>query len=109
MRIKGIKIIAAWLPVAGMALFPFILIKRKDFSLSSSLINHERIHLQQQVELLIFPFYIWYMMEYFFFRIKGKKHNEAYRSISFEKEAYQNENDLDYLKIRKRWAYLRAT
>ena len=28
------------------------LLKQKDFSLSSSLINHERIHLQQQLMLL---------------------------------------------------------
>ncbi|MBK9636470.1 MAG: hypothetical protein IPO63_01110 [Bacteroidetes bacterium] len=109
MRIKGINVITAWLPVAGMALFPFILFKRKDFSLSPSLINHERIHLQQQLELLIFPFYIWYLTEYLFFRMTGKKHQQAYRSISFEKEAYQNENDMNYLKTRKRWAYLRPS
>jgi hypothetical protein len=108
MRLKGIKVITAWLPVAGMALFPFILLKRKDFSLSSSLINHERIHLQQQIELLILPFYIWYLMEYLYYRMTGKKHQEAYRSISFEKEAYQNESDINYLAIRKRWAYLRS-
>ena len=40
--------------------------------------------------------------------MKGKNHQQAYRSISFEKEAYQNENDMNYLKIRKRWAYLRS-
>ncbi len=109
MRIKGIKVITSWLPVAGMALFPFILFKHKDFSVSPSLLNHEHIHLQQQLELLIFPFYVWYTMEYFFFRMKGKNHNEAYRSISFEKEAYLNENDMNYLKNRKRWAYLRTS
>lgn len=109
MKLKGYKIISGWLPVSGMALFPFILLKQKDFSLSSSLINHERIHLQQQLELLILPFYIWYLSEYLYFRMKGKKHHQAYRSISFEKEAYQNENDMNYLKIRKRWAYLRSS
>ena len=108
MKLNGFKIFATWLPVSGMALFPFILLKQKDFSLSSSLINHERIHLQQQLELLILPFYIWYLSEYLYFRMKGKNHQQAYRSISFEKEAYQNENDMNYLKIRKRWAYLRS-
>lgn len=109
MKLNGFKIFAAWLPVSGMALFPFILLRQKDLSLSPTLMNHERIHLQQQLELLIFPFYIWYMIEYFFFRMKGKNHNVAYRSISFEKEAYQNENDMNYLKNRKRWAYLRSS
>ena len=109
MSIKGINVFTSLLPVAGMALFPFILFKRKDFSLSKSLINHERIHLQQQLELLIFPFYIWYLTEYLIHRMTGKKHQQAYRSISFEKEAYQNENDMNYLITRKRWAYLRSS
>ena len=85
MKLKGFKIIAAWLPVSGMALFPFILLKQKDFSLSSSLINHERIHLQQQLELLILPFYIWYFSEYLYFRIKGKNHHQVNRRTYFER------------------------
>jgi hypothetical protein len=109
MKLNGIKIIAPRLPVDGMALFPFILFKRKDFSTSPTLINHERIHLHQQLELLILPFFVWYIFEYIFFRIIGKKHQEAYRSISFEKEAYQNENDLNFLKIRKRWGHIRRS
>lgn len=109
MTLRGIKIIAAWLPVDGMAFFPFMLFKKKDFSISPTLINHERIHLQQQLELLILPFFVWYIFEYIYFRFAGKKHQEAYRSISFEKEAYQNENDMNYLKIRKRWAYNRKS
>lgn len=107
MKLKGIKIITPWLPVAGMTLFPFIFFKEKDFSESLVLINHEQIHLQQQLELLILPFYTWYIFEYGFYRLTGKKHQEAYRSICFEKEAYQNEHDMNYLKTRKRWSYLR--
>lgn len=107
MKLNGIKIIVGWLPVSGIALFPFILFKKKDFSISPTLMNHERIHLQQQLELLILPFYVWYIIEYIYFRFAGKKHQEAYRSISFEKEAYQNENDMNYLNIRKRWGYFR--
>jgi hypothetical protein len=107
MKLPGIKIIATWIPADGLALFPFILFKKKDFSISPTLINHERIHLQQQLELLILPFYVWYLVEYSFHRITGKKHSEAYRAISFEKEAYQNENDMNYLNNRKRWGFWR--
>ncbi len=107
MKLNGIKIITAWLPVAGMAIFPFILFKKKNLSVSPTLINHERIHLQQQLELLILPFYTWYILEYCYYRLKGNKHQEAYRAISFEKEAYENENDMNYLKTRKLWTYLR--
>ena len=88
----------------GMALFPFLLVKYK--SPSKVLINHERIHFRQQIELLILPFYVWYILEYLIHRLRGKSPNCAYRSISFEKEAYENDEDLGYLKRRKLWAFL---
>jgi hypothetical protein len=34
-----------------------------------------------------------------------KDRNLAYRNISFEKEAYLNEKDPDYLKKRSFWAF----
>ncbi|MBK7966723.1 MAG: hypothetical protein IPK10_16640 [Bacteroidetes bacterium] len=104
---NGILIILRRLPASGMALFPFIVLRKKDLPHSPQLLNHERIHLTQQLELLVLPFYIWYFIEYLFFRLKGYTHHAAYRSISFEKEAYQHEDDLNYLSIRRRWAFLR--
>ncbi|WP_208646877.1 hypothetical protein [Pedobacter jejuensis] len=86
------------LPAAGMAIFPFILLKNKDYKGDAQIINHERIHLRQQLELLILPFYILYFFNYFFNLIKYKNHYLAYRKIIFEQEAYDNENDLNYLK-----------
>lgn len=74
---------------------------------SQVLINHERIHLRQQVELLILPFYVWYLTEYFINRLRGQSKNQAYRNISFEKEAYNNDENLEYLKQRSIWAFLR--
>ncbi len=69
--------------------------------------NHERIHLRQQVELLIIPFYLWYVLEYVFYRLKGYSQEKAYRSICFEREAYQFENDLEYLRKRPFAAFLK--
>ena len=103
---KGIKWTVKYLPASAMALYPFVLINKRDSPLSASLLNHERIHLQQQVELLIIPFYIWYLLAYIYHRVKGKNHNEAYKSILFERECYQNENDLSYLEKRKIWAFI---
>lgn len=104
---NGILLILRRLPASGMAVFPFILLRKQDLPYSPQLINHERIHLTQQLELFILPFYIWYAIEYLFFRLKGCTHHAAYRSISFEKEAYTHENDLNYLSSRRRWAFLR--
>ncbi|MBK7683699.1 MAG: hypothetical protein KA347_07610 [Bacteroidia bacterium] len=106
---NGILIILRRLPASGMALFPFIMLRKKDLPHTPQLLNHERIHLMQQLELLVLPFYIWYLIEYLFYRMKGNTHHTAYRSISFEREAYQHEKDLNYLKGRKRWAYLRTS
>ncbi|MEG1200098.1 MAG: hypothetical protein RSD53_11940, partial [Algoriella sp.] len=68
---------------------------------NKTLINHETIHIIQQVELLVIPFYIWYLTEYLFRLIQYKNQHKAYRNISFEREAYANEKNPNYLKERK--------
>lgn len=90
----------------AMALWPFILVKEKRYLEDQIIMNHEKIHLVQQKELLIFPFYIIYFCEYIFYRIYNN-HHHAYLKISFEKEAFTHENDLSYLKNRKTWANFR--
>jgi len=94
-----------FLNVDGMAIFPFILVRTK--SPSKTLINHECIHLAQQLELLILPFYIWYLSEYLLNRFKGQNHQVAYSNICFEKEAYENEDKLAYLVNRRAWSFLK--
>ena len=83
---KGWKAITLW---------PFIFV-RKDVKFNDIDLNHEKIHLAQQIELLVIPFYIIYLIEWIF---------KGYRQICFEKEAYNNENNLDYLKTRKHYNY----
>jgi len=91
----------------GMTVFPFVILReRKDADLPV-LMNHERIHIRQQLELLILPFFIWYFVEYLFRLLQYRNHNQAYRNICFEREAYENENDLDYLKSRSFWRFLK--
>ncbi len=68
--------------------------------------NHERIHARQQLEMLVIPFLIWYVLEYLILRLKYN-HDDSYRNIVFEREAYLNESDLDYLKKRKRFSFLK--
>ena len=89
----------------GLAIFPFLFVKYKKPS--KTLINHERIHFRQQIEMLILPFYVWYILEYWIHRLKGKSPQHAYMSISFEREAYANDDDFGYLKKRKIWGFWR--
>lgn len=86
---------------AGMALYPFILLGDKKYGRNAIMLNHEKIHLRQQAELLILPFYVWYFLEYCLRMIQYKNAHAAYRNISFEREAYANEKNPDYLKHRK--------
>ena len=92
--------------VLAMALWPFLLVRTSNLKSDPVLINHERIHLRQQVEMLVIPFYIWYLTEYLIKYIKFRNHRKAYRGISFEQEAYSNEKDRDYLKKRPFWGFI---
>lgn len=95
-----------FLKIGGIALFPLVFI---NSTLSPErqiiLINHERIHIRQQIELLVLPFYFFYLLSYLYFRIKGFNHQLSYRKIIFEKEAFNNEKNLEYLKNRKFWSF----
>ena len=94
------------LPFGGMALYPFVLLTHPSQRYDEVLINHERIHLRQQLELLILPFYLFYLLNYGINWLRYGNHNKAYLNICFEQEAYRNEEKLNYLKRRKWWAFL---
>lgn len=90
----------------GITLFPFIVVSQSDLKQNSVMINHEKIHIRQQLEMLILPFFIWYGIEFLVRILIHKDRNKAYRAISFEREAYENEKDLNYLKKRPFWRFL---
>jgi len=88
--------------VIGITLCPFgIYVKNIN---NKSTIDHEKIHWQQQLEMLIIFFYIWYLIEWFIRLIFQKN---AYRNISFEREAYNNSGNLNYLEDRKRFSWIK--
>lgn len=90
----------------GICLWPFIIIRKKTLKNDHVFMNHERIHLRQQAEMLVLPFYLWYGVEFLFRLFQYKNKYEAYRNISFEREAYKNDKDLLYLKGRPFWRFL---
>ncbi len=90
---------------SAITLFPFIIINGKKHKSNKTLLNHEMIHIWQQLETFIFLFYLQYFVEYLYHRLKGKNHYDAYYSISMEQEAYKNEDNLEYLKSRRLWAW----
>ncbi len=78
---------------------------RKGGVLSEVVINHEQIHTAQMKELGYVGFYILYLIEWLIRLLVNKN---AYKNISFEKEAYKHESNLDYLSSRKRYAQWRS-
>lgn len=96
------------LNLGGIALYPFIIINSKLSSERQKvLINHECIHIRQQIELLVIPFYILYLSNYLINRFRYNTHLEAYRNIIFEKEAFNEESNFDYLSTRTFWNFLK--
>lgn len=84
----------------AMAVWPFIFVKEE---VSDKVINHERIHGRQQVEMLFALFYLWYGIEWLLRSVFST--GIAYRNISLEREAYLNQRNAEYLKHRKFWAW----
>ena len=90
----------------GITLYPFIIVRSKQLMQHPPLLNHECIHLGQQAELLILPFYIWYVVEYLIRLLYYKNRKLAYRNISFEREAYANESNPGYNSTRRFWNFI---
>ena len=91
----------------GLTFYPFVFILNKKDKLNVVFINHERVHLRQQLELLVVPFYVWYGLEFLLRLLQYRNRRKAYYNISFEREAYGNEKDLNYLKQRSFWNFLK--
>ena len=109
---KFLDRVGIFMKIGGITLWPFIILRERYKSNSQwmktskeKIINHESIHIAQQGELLVIPFYVLYILEWFiklFFY--GRR---SYYNISFEREAYSNEKNNEYLKNRRFWAWIK--
>ena len=91
----------------AMALYPFILVESVQLLKDPILLNHERIHIRQQLELAIVFFYLWYVTEFFIHYSRFRNFKKAYMAISFEREAFARDGEMDYLQHRRFWAFIR--
>lgn len=87
---------------SAMMLFGFILV-RPGTELSPRTIRHEEIHRKQMIEMLVIFFYLWYGLEYLIRICIYKNVREAYRNISFEREAYSNDHLISYKRKPFAW------
>lgn len=109
----------------AITVMPFVFARKKFRPLDDVTLNHEGIHLRQQLEVLIVAaavmailclivlswwwmflslgaYYILYCVEYFIKLCAYGRGHEAYKNISFEQEAFLNERDFNYLKEERR-------
>ncbi len=90
--------------VGGITLWPFIIIRPNK---NWIVVNHESIHIKQQQELLVIPFYLLYILEWFIGVFVHGSIMKSYYNISFEKEAYENQSNPNYLKTRKLFSWVK--
>ena len=118
----------------AITILPWIFVRKDASKWTLTDERHEKIHLQQQLETLLASLAItvllsvtvvispWWILvsPLVYFALYGLEYivrwicygfdtREAYRNISFEQEAYLNENDLTYIKNRHlfaSWKYL---
>ena len=97
-----------WFPFGNYSrinLFGILYTKQKE--LSRTTLNHEKIHLKQMQEMLWVFYYLWYGIEYVIVRLFHSKQNNAYHDISFEEESHNNDENVEYLKTRKHYAWIK--
>ncbi|MDE5843473.1 MAG: hypothetical protein K2H35_07050 [Muribaculaceae bacterium] len=77
-----------------------VLYVRGNAHLSDEILRHEYIHTLQMKELGYLFFYIIYIMEWI---VRLFMHGNAYRNISFEREAYKFQSIPDYVTHRPKF------
>lgn len=97
------RLLSVVVDVEAITLWPFIFFRVAPNAVTR---NHERIHLRQQLELLILGFYIVYVGEWAYKSLRTKSGVTAYTNSIFEREAYAHETDLNYLATRKPYAWV---
>ena len=96
-----------WLPpkrFKAINLFGFIF-ARHGVELIDPAKRHESIHTAQMREMFYIFFYLWYGVEWLVRLVQYRNAMIAYYNISFEREAYTNERNVNYLTDRKCWAW----
>lgn len=102
-------IVNRFIPLHGFTainLFGLIFV-RKGMEFTPDDGRHERIHTRQMLELLIIPFYVWYIAEWLVRLLQTRHFLNAYKRISFEREAYAHQTEADYLSRRRHYAWTR--
>lgn len=112
---RTLNLLGWFMKIKGITLWPFIILRErlntpryKNLHSTKRTINHESIHIKQQQELLLIPFYVLYVFFYLWNIVKyGFDTKEAYYNIPFEKEAFKHDDDFNYLENRSLYSWVK--
>ena len=90
----------------GAITLGFIVFSRDEMTEQTK--RHETIHFQQFLELGFIGFLVLYLWDWFIGFLKYRNGQIAYYEIRAEREAYDNDDDENYLATRKRWQWLKG-
>ena len=98
-----------YIPFKGFSAIAIVwaIFVRNDVRVTTNVLRHESIHLRQQKEMLVIFFFLWYGIEWLIRLIQYRNAMTAYKNISFEREAYSHQAELDYLEIRKPYSFIK--
>ncbi len=92
-----------WFGATAITLYPFLFFAlSKESALSSKTLAHEMVHVRQVRKLGWLRFYWKYVVEYFKWRLKGMDADLAYRTTSFEREAYDAQASVVFTDAEKK-------
>ena len=87
---------------------PWVFIRKDKKKKYTAKVNrHETTHALQQIETLWLVFFILYSLEYILKLLFTFSPSKAYKSISFEQEAYNTEAIVNYNNTRKHYAWVK--
>lgn len=95
--------------ITGITIFPLIILhgSLRGTQEAAVTVNHERIHVRQQIELLLVFFAVWYAASFVAGLVRGRGRYGAYRNIIFEREAFDRMYEMDYLKRRRPFGFMK--
>lgn len=92
----------------AITLWPFIFVRKDEEKYYTDVVDrHEHIHGEQQKEMLILFFYLWYLVEWIVKLCIYRNRMTAYKNISFEREAYTHQNDMSYIENRMHYSWIK--
>lgn len=99
--------VPGWFGATAITLYPFIFLGLAKAD-AVEILKHEIVHVRDVRALGWFRFYWKYVWEYVAWRLKGLDDDLAYRTISFEKKAYEISKDVVFTTAEKKELQLEA-